>query len=86
IHFPMPNQQERYSLWCKLKPCKAEYAGDVDLPAISGKYELSGSSILNILHYASLHSIHKHSQVIEKEVILEGIKREYEKEERVCTI
>ncbi len=83
IHFPMPNQAERYAIWKAAIPPKATLADDVDLVAIAAKYEISGSAIVSVIHYASLQTIYKNSTIISKPVILEGIKREFEKEERV---
>jgi len=83
IHFPMPNKEERYILWRSSVPPKATLAEDIDLIAIAAKYDLSGSAIVSVIHYASLQTIYKNSTVISKADILEGIKREYEKEERV---
>lgn len=83
IHFPMPNKEERLNLWKSSVPPKATLAEDIDLIAIAAKYELSGSAIVSVIHYASLQTIYKKCTVISKADILEGIKREYEKEERV---
>ena len=83
IHFPMPNATERYQIWKTSMPQKAMPDKDVDLMAIATKYELSGSSIVNVIHYASLQTIFKNSTTISRKDIIEGLKREYEKEERV---
>ncbi|MCO4294466.1 ATP-binding protein [Solitalea sp. MAHUQ-68] len=83
IHFPIPNPQERLELWKSSVPSKAVLANDIDLKTIAHKYELSGSAIVNVIHYASLQTIHQNSITIQKADILEGIKREYEKEEKV---
>lgn len=83
IHFPMPNNDERLALWKSSVPPKATLANDIDLHSIASKYELSGSAIVSVIHYASLQTIYKNCTVISKADILEGIKREYEKEERV---
>lgn len=83
IHFPIPNANERYKIWQTSLPAKASLAEDIDLTAISSKYELSGSSIINVIHYASLQAINKNSQIIFKTDLIEGIRREYEKEDKV---
>ncbi len=83
IHFPMPNATERYQLWKSSVPPKATLEPDFDLSSIATKYELSGSAIVNIIHYASLQTINRKSTTILKQDLMEGIKREYEKEERV---
>jgi AAA+ superfamily predicted ATPase len=83
IHFPIPNAAERYQIWKAFIPGKASLAEDVDLLLIASKYELNGSAIVNAIHYASLQTIYKNTVIISKKDILEGIKQEYEKEERV---
>lgn len=85
IQFPMPNASERQVLWQSTIPAKAQLADDADLKAIAARYELSGSAIVSVVHYASLQSINRQTNVITKADLLEGIKREYEKEEKVFT-
>jgi ATP-dependent 26S proteasome regulatory subunit len=79
----MPNIKERHEIWKSAVPPKAALADDVDLWAIAVKYELSGSAVVSVIHYASLQTIYRNSTIILKQDIIEGIKREYEKEERV---
>jgi AAA+ superfamily predicted ATPase len=83
IHFPMPGHQERFELWNNSKPLQAALESDTDIWNIAVKYELSGSAIMNIIHYASLQALNKKTNILSRETLLEGIKREYEKEERV---
>lgn len=83
IHFPMPTQEERLTIWKSAIPAPAGLSNDIDLRTIAGKYELSGSAILNAVHYASLQTICQQLTIISKECLMEGIKREFEKEERV---
>jgi ATP-dependent 26S proteasome regulatory subunit len=79
----MPGPEERLKIWKISKPSAAELASDVNLEIISGKYELSGSAIVSVIHYASLQTIYRNSTVIAGQDIIDGIKREYEKDERV---
>src|SRR5688572_17522883 len=83
IHFPMPGHQERFELWNNSKPLQAIFENETDIWNIAVKYELSGSAIMNIIHYASLQALDKKTNILSKEVLIEGIKREFEKEERV---
>jgi AAA+ superfamily predicted ATPase len=83
IHFPMPNANERYEIWKTSIPEKASLAENVDLVYIANKYELSGSAIVNVIHYVCLQTICRNSLIILKKDIIEGIRREYEKEEKV---
>jgi SpoVK/Ycf46/Vps4 family AAA+-type ATPase len=83
VYFPIPNVMERYQIWKTSVPVKASIDDDVDLNAIANKYELTGSAILNVIHYASLQTIQRKSDTILKKDLMEGIEREYEKEEKV---
>jgi hypothetical protein len=83
IHFPMPTQEERHTLWKSSIPEHASLAEDIDLRTIAGKYEMSGSAILSAVHYASLKTICQEQTTISKHYLMEGIKKEFEKEERV---
>jgi AAA+ superfamily predicted ATPase len=85
VHFPLPNANERHEIWKTSVPAKALLAENIDLSSIANKYELSGSSIVSVIHYASLQTISRKSSTILKKDIVEGIKREYEKEEKVFT-
>jgi ATP-dependent 26S proteasome regulatory subunit len=82
----MPDKDERYTIWQTTIPAQAKMAEDINLPLIAGKYELSGSAIVSVVHYAALKTIHRKSAIILKQDLLEGIKREYEKEERVFSL
>lgn len=83
VHFPAPNASEREKIWRKSIPPQASVAEDVDLCAISNQYDLTGSSIINVVHHASLQAISKNIRILSKRDLLEGIKREFEKEDKV---
>jgi AAA+ superfamily predicted ATPase len=85
VPFFAPSAAERLQIWETSIPPKAFLAADVDLANIANKYELTGSSIVSIIHYASLQAIARKSNIILQCDLLEGIQREYEKEERVFT-
>jgi hypothetical protein len=80
-----PVRQSDYSCGKAPLPPRAQLAEDVDLSLLANKYELTGSSIVSIIHFASLQAIARGSEVIMKKDLVEGIQREYEKEERVFT-
>ena len=83
IHFPMPGHQQRFELWNNSKPLQAIFENETDIWNIAVKYELSGSAIMNIIHYASLQALNKKINILSKETLIEGIKPEFEKEEKV---
>jgi|KBSMisStandDraft_5_1062788.scaffolds.fasta_scaffold03307_3 hypothetical protein len=83
IQFPIPTPLERLEIWKSSIPTKAALAPDVDLATIAHRYELSGSSIISVIHFASLQTLHRNSKTILRSDLVEGIRREYEKEEKV---
>ena len=70
-------------LFFRLFLCRQYFENETDTWNIALKYELSGSAIMNIIHYASLQALNKKTNILSKETLIEGIKREFEKEEKV---
>jgi hypothetical protein len=58
----------------------------IQLSSLSERFELSGAAILNIIHFASLKAFARGDGVIRADDVLEGIKREYRKEEKTIRI
>lgn len=83
IHFPMPRQSERLLIWKKGLPGKAELEPGVDLGQIAARYELSGGMIMNVIRHASLKAIARHEAVLRQDDLLDGIRREFAKENRL---
>lgn len=81
IHFDMPKKEERFQLWTSIFE-GVQLANDVDLKWMADQYELSGGVIANVFRYSVLHS-HARDTNITKEIILAGIKKEFEKEGRI---
>ncbi|NNE76717.1 MAG: ATP-binding protein [Pricia sp.] len=83
IKFPFPNKEERRQIAQKAFPSHARFEKKADIPSLIGNYELSGGNIINIVQYACLKSIAKNSKKIFAADVLNGIKREVEKEGKV---
>ncbi len=81
--FELPGARERLLLWEKNLPAQLSLAPEVDLEAIAKKYDLTGSNIINIIQYCSLKVLSQQSNVLTTEILIEGIKREYLKENRL---
>ena len=64
-------------------PAAAVLHSDVNLQKIAEKYELSGSNIVNIVHYCCLQALDRNSNVITNENLLVGINREFVKENKM---
>ena len=80
VHFPMPRSKDRLRLWKNSFSEKTELAGDVNLEWVSEKFELAGGSIINVVQYASLMSLDRGENIIRKDDLWEGIRKEYIKE------
>jgi ATP-dependent 26S proteasome regulatory subunit len=79
IYFPLPEYEERLALWQKGFSPKASLS-TIDLAEIAYEYELSGSTIMNVIRYASLMAISRDANEIFQEDIIKGIRREKFKE------
>jgi len=82
VHFPAPNAQERHLLWQKSLPAALPLHETVDLLDLASRFELTGAGILNVVHYAALRTYDRQQTTLTHEALMEGIKKEFLKEER----
>jgi len=80
--FELPEAKERKILWDKNLPEILILDSDIDMELIAKKYDLTGSNIMNVIHFCSLKVLSRNSETLTNEILLEGIKREYNKEDR----
>jgi len=80
IYFPIPKPKERLMLWQNTFSPKSEFENGLDLRYLADKYKIAGGSIMNIVRYSSLMALNRRENIIRKFDVLEGIKRELEKE------
>ncbi len=85
IHFPMPVATERLVLWQKSMPENLGAGSTVNLEELAQKYEMSGASVLNAVHYATLQCYAKNADTINQSDLVDGIRKEFFKEERSLT-
>ncbi len=83
IHFPIPNAAERLALWQKAFPSNVKLSDKIDLHAVSKKYELVGSAIMSTVQFCCLHALARETAVIDEELLMSGIKKEYLKEGKI---
>lgn len=83
IFFPSPKYNERLQLWKKGFPDKVKLDSEIDMSAIARQYELTGSNIMNIIHYVCLQTLASGSSTITMNLLLKGIQREFSKEGKV---
>jgi len=82
VYFPMPDNKERLLLWEKTMPSVIQTEPALSLTDLANKYEISGASILNVMHYAMLKAIASKDNYIRQRDIFEGIRRELRKAEK----
>jgi AAA+ superfamily predicted ATPase len=83
VHFPMPRQNERLLIWKKGLPKAATLEPGMDLNQVAARYDLSGGMIMNVIRYVSLQAIARGDRVLRQQDFVEGIRREYSKENRL---
>ncbi len=82
IHFNIPAVEERYALWQKAFSGVCSLHEAIDLDQIASEYELAGGAIINVLRFCALSAVRRNDKVVLREELLEGIKREFKKENR----
>jgi len=84
VYFPMPGEIERKILWEKAFSAEINLGPAIDIRDIAKKYELSGGSITNVLRYCCLMALNRGSNIVQKDELERGIKRELAKEGKLA--
>lgn len=79
IHFPLPRPGERLRLWKKAIPPAVTLDKSVNFKALADQFELTGSDIINIVHFCCLEAISEQRTVLKNDHLLQGIYRELKK-------
>ncbi|GEJ45803.1 ATP-binding protein [Chryseobacterium sp. ON_d1] len=84
IPFNNPKYEERLRIWQQNLPEQLQLE-DIDLEQIARRYELTGSNIMNIIQDISLKIIasKEPGYKVNSDMLLEGIKKEYVKEDKI---
>ncbi len=80
VYFPMPDSDQRLRLWEGILDNKRHLAEDVSLKKLAGDYELSGGAITNVARYGAIRALHKNSDTIFYDDLMNGITKELRKE------
>jgi SpoVK/Ycf46/Vps4 family AAA+-type ATPase len=83
IRFPFPDEGERVAIWRSSLPARVCFEDGADLPALLGRFELTGGSIINVVQHVCIAAITRDSTVITLADALRAIQREVEKEGKV---
>lgn len=81
--FELPGTRERKLLWEKNLPQELQIDPKIDLEALSKKYELTGSNIINIIQYCCLQVLSANSNLLTEDILYKGIRKEFRKEDRL---
>lgn len=82
IEFELPSINERLALWQKILPKNIALQNTISLEEIAKKYSLTGANINNVVQYSCLNTIANENKTIQKTYLMEGIKNEYQKEDK----
>lgn len=82
IHFPVPKATQRETLWRQSFSSQMLLDEKINLGEIATTYELTGGAIINVVRYCSLMALKRASKDILLMDLMEGIKREYQKESK----
>ncbi len=80
VAFPFPQKGERYRIWQALFPPGVPRAEDLDgeFKRLAERFELTGANIRNVI-YSAAHLAAGNGQVVTKEHLRHGVKRELQK-------
>lgn len=81
IKFSKPTMEERIKLWTQTLPKNVKVEKQI-IQQLAANYELTGAQIVSAIMHASLLALGGNSNTLSKENILQGVKAEYEKEEK----
>lgn len=77
----MPKVEERLLHWEQTMPKIVKLSEDISIKKLATRYELSGASILNVLHISTIRALASDNQIT-KSIVIDEIKKEYAKENR----
>lgn len=83
IHFPMPVFEQRLQLWQNILPGHMKLDKTIQMETIARQYELSGGAIVNVVRHCALKYLNRQLKEVSEYLLLEGIKKEIEKEGKV---
>lgn len=83
VAFKNPSYKERLRLWQSNVPAGFTLDEAIDINQVAKNYEVTGANILNIMHYCCLFALKRKKEIIDEDVLIAGLKREYKKEDKM---
>lgn len=86
IEFETPNVAERIELWRKNLPKNIVLESTISIEELAKRFSITGANIVNVIQYACLKTLANDKEEIQRQYLLEGVKREYAKEGKTINI
>ncbi|MHA6622521.1 ATP-binding protein [Pseudonocardia sp. DLS-67] len=83
VSFPMPRPEDRSCIWQRTFPPQLTIADDIDWHDIAGRYELTGSGIVNVAHLCAIRALADGTRTVDSELLKSAILRELVKEGKI---
>ncbi|MEP5104297.1 MAG: ATP-binding protein, partial [Ekhidna sp.] len=80
IYFGMPNAKNRLAIWSNIFNGPLKLDPELEMETLAKDYEISGGAAINVFRYGAIKAVRKGHNNIQQEDILEGIRKEYEKD------
>lgn len=80
VYFPLPDVEQRLSLWKSSLNGKAGIGDEVDLINLAQQYELSGGAITNVVRYGAINALQMNRDSITIDDLIQGVTKELRKE------
>ncbi len=77
IYFPLPDKDERLSLWNFYFNSQIPLSPETNFQQLAEEYELTGGNIVNVLRYSCIKAVTREVKQIKQEDIEVGLKREF---------
>lgn len=77
IYFPLPDKDERLSLWKFYFNGNIPLSQDVDFEQLAYDHEVTGGNIVNVLRYSCIKAMMRKDPEITQEDVVAGLKREF---------
>lgn len=85
VHFPMPNAKERHAIWRNILNNTPSANDDIDLRYLAETFEMSGSTITNVVRFAAVHALQQQRNSFKQQDLELGIAQELKKESNFNT-
>ncbi|MEQ9405966.1 MAG: ATP-binding protein [Cyclobacteriaceae bacterium] len=80
VYFGMPDAKNRLAIWSKIFDGPLKPTEEMDLNELARDYEISGGAAINVFRYSAIKAVRRGATNICKEDLLQGIKKEFQKD------